>query len=67
MDFPCLLVLVHFLYIIKSPEYASILSIFGSGMARILKVFHDYKEFKKNASDLSEDIQGKSAKLRPKD
>ena len=56
MDFPCWLVLVHFLYIIKSPEYASILSIFGNGMARILKVFHDYKEFKKNARDLSEDI-----------
>ena len=36
-------------------------------MARILRVFHDHKEFKKNASDLSEDIQGKSAKLRPKD
>ena len=36
-------------------------------MARILRVFHDYNECKKNASDLSEVIQEKSAKWRSKD
>ena len=56
MDIPCLLVLVHFVYIIKSPKYASIMSIVQWCMARILRVFHDHKEFKKNTSDLSEDI-----------
>ena len=62
MDFPCFLVLVHFVYIIKSPRYASIMSIVKWCMASILRVFDDHKECKKNASDLSEVIQEKSTK-----
>ena len=56
MDFPCLLVLVHYVYIIKSPKYASIVSIVYECMEGIPRVFHDHKEFKKDTSDLSEDI-----------
>ena len=37
-------------------SYASIISIVQLGMARILSVFYDHKEFKNDASDLSEDI-----------
>ena len=32
-------------------------------MASIFKAFHDHKEFKKNASDLSEDISSKGQRL----
>ena len=63
MDFPCWLVLVHFVYGIKSPKCASIKSILQWCMASIPKVFHDHKEFKKNASDLSEDISSKGQRL----
>ena len=56
MDSLCLLVLVHFVYIIKSPKYASIMSIVQWFMARIFSIPHDHKEFKKYTSDLSEDI-----------
>ena len=43
-------------------RYASIVSIVHQCMTSILSMTYDHKECKKNASDLSEDIQGKSAK-----
>ena len=43
------------------------MSILQGCMASILRVLHDHKEFKNNASELSEDNQWKSAKLKLKD
>ena len=36
-------------------------------VTRTLSILHDFKEFKKITSDLSKDIQERSARSRPKD